>query len=61
MLSAAAPVQLEFELWVEERFSEVEMVRAETRWSRANILKNTRKVEMYSSPVSMHTIIRYRV
>lgn len=53
--------QLEFDLWVEERFSYVDMVHAETGWSRLNYLNNTRKVEMYESPMSMHIIARYRV
>lgn len=55
------PEQLEFDLWVEERFSMVDMVHAEIYSSRVNYLKNTRHVEMYQSPVSMHTIVRYRV
>lgn len=53
--------QLEFDLWVEERFSYVEMVHAEIYSSRINYLKNTRKVEFYDSPTSMHTLVRYRV
>lgn len=58
-----APVyqQLEFDLWVEERFSHVEMIHAEIYSSRINYLKNTRHVEMYESPTSMHTLVRYKV
>lgn len=53
--------QLEFDLWIEERFSHWELVHAETQWSRINYLKNTRQCEFYDSPTSMHTIVRYRV
>lgn len=53
--------QLEFDLWVEERFSHEEMVNANVYFSRINYLKNTRQVEMYVSPYSMRTIVRYRV
>lgn len=53
--------QLELDLWVEERFSYTEMVKAETHWSRLNYLKNTRKCEMYESPMSMHIVVRYWV
>jgi len=54
--------QLEFDLWAEERFSDLEIVRAEIYSSRFNYLKNThRQWEVYYSPVSMHTILRYKI
>lgn len=53
--------QLEFDLWVEERISYDEVLRAEIYSSRFNYLKNTRRCEVYQSPHTMHTIVRYRV
>lgn len=54
-------LELELELWVERRFTAQEMLVAETRWSEFNFLKNTRQCEVYHSPTSMHTFVRYRV
>lgn len=53
--------QLEFDLWVEERFSHLEMIHAEIYSSRINYLKNTRECYFYESPTSMHTLVRYKV
>lgn len=53
--------QLEFDLWVERRFTAIEMIRAEIHSSEFNYLRNTRECQVYMSPMDMHTIVRYRV
>jgi len=52
--------QLELDLWVEERFSDVELANAET-YSRLDHFKNVRDCTVYHIPGLGYTIVRYRV